>query len=66
MGVYTKIEECISENNFTEITVLEGEASGVDLIAKEWAIHNACAKIKFRTNKKSERYDCSMSVTLTL
>lgn len=36
--IFTKIEECISENNFTEITVLEGEASGVDLIAKEWAI----------------------------
>ena len=35
--IYSKIEECVSENNFTDITLLEGEAKGVDLIAKEWA-----------------------------
>ena len=36
--IFSKIEECVSENNFTDITVLEGEAKGVDLIAKEWAV----------------------------
>ena len=36
--IYSKIEECVSENNFTDITILEGEAKGVDLIAKEWAV----------------------------
>lgn len=35
--IYSKIEECVSENNFTDIILLEGEAKGVDLIAKEWA-----------------------------
>ena len=28
--IFSKIEECVSENNFTDITVLEGEAKGVD------------------------------------
>ncbi|MCR5047289.1 MAG: DUF2493 domain-containing protein [Treponema sp.] len=36
--IYSKIDECVSENNFTDITVLEGEAKGVDRIAKEWAV----------------------------
>ena len=35
--IFSKIEECVSENNFTDISILEGEAKGVDLIAKEWA-----------------------------
>ena len=39
--IFTEIEKCIEENIFTDITILEGEAKGVDLIAKEWAIsHN--------------------------
>ena len=36
--IFSKIEECITENNFRNITILEGEAKGVDLIAKEWAL----------------------------
>ena len=36
--IFSKIEECITENNFQDITILEGEAKGVDLIAKEWAL----------------------------
>lgn len=43
--IFSKIEECIKENNFSDITILEGEAAGVDLIAKEWATaHNAPVK----------------------
>ena len=43
--IFSKIEECIKENNFADITILEGEAAGVDLIAKEWAIaHNIPVK----------------------
>ena len=39
--IFTEIEKCIEENVFTDITILEGEAKGADLIAKEWAIsHN--------------------------
>ena len=34
----SKIEECIAEKNFTNVTILEGEARGVDRIAKEWAL----------------------------
>ena len=33
--IFSKIEECIAEKNFTNVTILEGEARGVDLIAKE-------------------------------
>lgn len=36
--IFSKIEECITENNFQDITILEGKAKGVDLIAKEWAV----------------------------
>lgn len=36
--IFSKIEECIAEKNFTNVTILEGEARGVDLIAKEWAL----------------------------
>ena len=36
--IFAKIDECIKENNFTDITILEGEVAGVDLIAKKWAI----------------------------
>ena len=36
--IFSQIEACISEHNFTDITILEGEAKGVDTIAKEWAI----------------------------
>ena len=43
--IFSKIEECITENHFTDITILEGEAKGVDLIAKEWALeHNVPVK----------------------
>ena len=43
--IFSKIEECIKENNFADITILEGEAAGVDLIAKEWAVaHNVPVK----------------------
>lgn len=43
--IFSKIEECIKENNFADITILEGEAAGVDLIAKEWAVaHNIPVK----------------------
>ena len=30
--VFSKIEECITENNLQDITILEGEAKGVDLL----------------------------------
>ena len=36
--IFSRIEECIAEKNFTNVTILEGEARGVDLIAKEWAL----------------------------
>lgn len=43
--IFSKIEECIKENNFADTTILEGEAAGVDLIAKEWAVaHNVPVK----------------------
>lgn len=39
--IFSRIEDCIAENNFSNITILEGEARGVDLIAKEWALAHA-------------------------
>ncbi|MBQ0003379.1 MAG: DUF2493 domain-containing protein [Treponema sp.] len=36
--IFEKLDECVKDNGFSEITVLESEAKGVDLIAKEWAI----------------------------
>ena len=40
--VFSKIDECIANNHFTDVTILEGTAKGVDEIAKDWAIeHNA-------------------------
>ena len=43
--IFSKIEECITENNFQDITILEGEAKGVDLFAKEWALKH-CIPVK--------------------
>ncbi len=45
--VFSKIEECIAENNFTDITILEGEAKGVDLIAKGWALEHNIPVIEY-------------------
>lgn len=43
--IFSKIEDCIAKNHFTDITILEGEAKGADLIAKEWALeHNVPVK----------------------
>jgi len=36
--IFSQIEACIVEQDFTDITILEGEAKGVDTIAKEWAV----------------------------
>ena len=36
--IFSQIEACIAEQDFTDITILEGEAKGVDTIAKEWAV----------------------------
>ena len=40
--IYKKIDECIAENfSAEEIIIIEGDARGVDSIAKQWAIdHN--------------------------
>lgn len=39
--IFSQIEACIAEHNFTDITILEGEAKGVDTIAKEWAVSHS-------------------------
>ncbi len=36
--IYKTLDDFITTNEITDITVLEGEAKGVDLIAKEWAV----------------------------
>ncbi len=43
--IFSKIEECIAENHFTDITVYTDNLEGVDAIAREWAeSHNLCIK----------------------
>ena len=43
--IFSKIEECIAENHFTNITVFNDNLKGVDAIAREWAKnHNVCIR----------------------
>lgn len=43
--IYSKIEECIADNQFTDITLFNDNLQGVDSIAREWAeSHNICIK----------------------
>ncbi|MCR5400904.1 MAG: DUF2493 domain-containing protein [Treponema sp.] len=55
--IFSEIEECIAENNFTDITVLEGEAQGVDLIAKEWAISHGIPVKEYPPDVKHYLYN---------
>ena len=50
--IFTEIEKCIEENHFTDITILEGEAKGVDLIVKEWAISHNIPAIEYPPDVK--------------
>ena len=50
--IYSEIEKCIEENHFTVLTILEGEAKGVDLIAKEWAISHNISVIEYPPDVK--------------
>ena len=43
--ISSKIQECIAENHFTDITLFNDCLSSVDAIAREWAeSHNVCIK----------------------
>ena len=35
--IFSEINKCVQENNFQDITVIEGEAKGVDTVARLWA-----------------------------
>ncbi len=59
--IYSKIEECVSENNFTDITLLEGEAKGVDLIAKEWAVARGIPVKEYPPDVKHYLHDIMMA-----
>ena len=40
--IFSKINKCIEENQFKNITIIEGEARGVDRAAKQWATRYNC------------------------
>lgn len=55
--IFSKIEECIAENNFTDVTILEGEARGVDFIAKEWAVSHGVPVKEYPPNVQFNHRD---------
>lgn len=45
--VFGQIDKVISENNFTDISIIEGEARGVDSISALWARRHGCEVLKY-------------------
>lgn len=48
--IYSKIENCITHllcTDYSNITILEGSAKGVDSIAKQWAIEHNIPVIEY-------------------
>lgn len=55
--VFSKIDECIANNHFADVTILEGTANGVDEIAKEWAIEHNTPVIEYPPDVKHYLYN---------
>ena len=45
--IFSEIEKCITENQFHNVTILEGGARGVDSIAKEYAVENNIPVVEY-------------------
>lgn len=48
--VFEQIDTCVKENNFTDITIIEGEAKGVDKLAEAWASRHSIPIEKYPAN----------------
>lgn len=55
--IFSKIEECIAENHFTNITVFNDNLKGVDAIAREWAIEHGVPVIEFPPDYEKYKHD---------
>lgn len=45
--IFQQINICVSENNFKDIILVEGEARGVDSISALWARRHGCEVLKY-------------------
>lgn len=45
--IFNQIDKVISENNFTDVSIIEGEARGVDSISALWARRHGCEVLKY-------------------
>ena len=50
--IFSKIEECIAENHFTDITILEGDTNMVDWSARGYATIHNIPIIEYSSNEK--------------
>lgn len=68
--IFTKIEKCIAENHFTDVTILEGDNNMVDWFANGWAnIHNIpvieySGDVSFHKRCEEMTKDCDFMLNL--
>lgn len=51
--IFQQINICVSENNFKDIILVEGEARGVDTIARTWADRHGYEVLKYPADWKT-------------